>query len=226
METFDTPEAREINTARTEHLRSLDLPLKHKTVLDAGCGVGHLAQFFIQEGCDVLCVDGRQQNIDRLKVLYPEVKARVFDLEREPPSSLGRFDVVFAYGLLYHLENPFKAIRDLASVCNELLLLETVVVDHCLPVVRMQEETSTYSQALWGVGCRPSPSYVALALQAAGFEGIYAPSVAPNYQDFQFEWKNDLSDMRDGHLLRCIFVASRSALNHSSLVNLFAPSPC
>jgi len=40
---FDAPEALAINGARMSHLESLGLPLAGKRVLDAGCGVGHLA---------------------------------------------------------------------------------------------------------------------------------------------------------------------------------------
>ena len=58
--TFDQPAAEAINMARLEHLDSLNLPLRGKRVLDLpGSGVGHLAQFFVERGCEVVCVDGR-----------------------------------------------------------------------------------------------------------------------------------------------------------------------
>src|SRR5262245_54746689 len=66
VECFDTPAALAINRARLEHLASLGLPLAGKRVLDAGCGVGHLAQFFRERGCEVVCVDGREENIASL----------------------------------------------------------------------------------------------------------------------------------------------------------------
>src|SRR5262245_20980461 len=219
--TFDTPEAFELNRARMDHLRSLDLPLRGKRVIDVGCGVGHLAQFFVRQGCEVLCVDAREENIRQLKTRYPDLEARVLDLEKDSVLDLGRFDIVFAYGLLYHLENPFRALRSLGSVCDELLLLETVVTDHDLPILRMAEETLASSQALANIGSRPTPSFVVLALRSAGFRYVYAPRTPPDHPDFLFAWKNDLTDSRDGHLLRCSFVASRSALLNPSLVNLF-----
>jgi FkbM family methyltransferase len=222
VECFDTPEALELNRARIDHLRSLNLPLRGKRVLDVGCGVGHLAQFFVEQGCDVQCVDARKENIERLRELYPGLKARVFDLERDPVEELGRFDIVFAYGLLYHLEDPFRALRNLASICTELFLLETMVADHPLPLVRMAEETSTYSQAMRNVGSRPTPSFVVLALRSAGFRHIYGPRTPPAHRDFEFTWTGDLSDARDGHLLRCMFVASRTPLPGSSLVDLLS----
>jgi SAM-dependent methyltransferase len=222
VECFDTPEALELNRARIDHLRSLKLPLRGKRVLDVGCGVGHLAQFFVGQGCDVLGVDARKENIERLGELYPGLKARVFDVEKDSFEELGRFDVVFAYGVLYHLENPFRALRSLASICEELLLLETMVADHPLPLVRMAEETATYNQALRNIGSRPTPSFVALGLRSAGFHHIYGPRTPPAHRDFGFMWRGDLSDSRDGHLLRCTFVASRTRLMSPALVNLLS----
>lgn len=224
VESFDAPGAISINRARLECLSSLQLPLQGKRVLDVGCGVGHLAQFFVQQGCDVSCLDARPENIDRLKSLYPNLKAQVFDLERDSSAELGIFEIVFAFGLLYHLENPFRALRNLSAAARELLLIETVVSDHPLPLVVMCEEPSAFNQAVENIGCRPTPSFVALALRSAGFPCVYAPRVLPDHPDFQFAWKNDLSDSREGHLLRCLFVASRQPMTNPNLIALLAKS--
>jgi len=220
VETFDTPEAREINRARMEHLDSLGLPLAGKRVLDVGAGVGHLAQFFISKGCEVICVDGREENIAALSHRYPGLRGIVLNVESDPLAALGRFDIVFCYGLLYHLENPIAAIRNMEAVCDKFLLLETVVADHHLPLLRLDQETYTVSQALRGFGSRPSPSYVVFALTTAGFAAVYAPLRPPQHADFEVEWRNDLSFSRDGHLLRCIFIASRREIINPGLVLL------
>lgn len=219
-QTFDTSDYIEINRARMIHLASLELPVEKKRVLDVGCGVGHLAQFFVDKGCEVVCVDGRSENIDSLRSRYPGLEAHVANVEMEPLSQLGLFDIVFCYGLLYHLENPLWALRNMASVCKELLLLETIVCDHTLPLVRIDDESVAFSQALIGVGCRPSPSYVVLAASRAGFPFIYAPKRPPEHKDFQFEWRNDLESRRDGRNLRCVFVVSRTELQNPRLVSL------
>jgi SAM-dependent methyltransferase len=220
VETFDSHEALRINQARLEHLHSLGLPLNGRRVLDVGCGVGHLAQFFVERNCDVVCVDGRQENVERLRLLHPGIRAEVRDLDNEPLTDLGQFDIVFSYGVLYHLENPFRAIRDWAALCSDLLLIETVVTDSPLPIVAYEEETSTFSQALRNVGCRPSPSLVVLALRAAGFLHLYAPKEPPDHPEFRFRWRGDLSSRRGGSLLRCVFVASREAIANPGLIEL------
>jgi hypothetical protein len=90
----------------------------------------------------------------------------------------------------------------------------------CVLVLRIDEETGTSNQALRGLGCRPSPSYVVLALSRMGFAHIYAPRTPPANPDFIFGWKHDLSFSRDNHLLRCVFIASKQALQHSNVLPL------
>ena len=90
----------------------------------------------------------------------------------------------------------------------------------CLP----DEPNTTWNQSLGSFGCRPSPSWVAMALNRVGFPYVYAPKTPPEHEDFRFEWRNNLDFMRDGHPIRCIFVAARQALENSNLVLLGSDS--
>lgn len=202
------------------HLESLGLPLSGKRVLDVGAGVGHLAARLQKMGCSVVCVEGRSENVEAMRSRCPTLEGHVVDVETEPLSRFGRFDVVFSYGLLYHLENPVRALRNLESVCGELLLLETMICDHDQPVVLFEDESTDLNQALAGLGCRPSPHFVALSLNRAGFAHVYAPTTPPAHVDFRFESLRNLDCVRDGHPLRCVFVASRKELQNSKLVPL------
>ncbi len=217
---FDQPTTLDISRARMGHLDTLGLPLDGRTVLDVGAGVGHLAQYFVKRGCDVTCTDGRQSNIDRMFQLYPDLKSAVLDVQTEALTRLGRFDVVFCYGLLYHLESPVPALRNMASVCKHLLLLETQVCDHVLPILRMGQEDTSADQALTGLGGRPSPSYVVMIFRKVGFEFIYAPKTPPAHPDFQFRWNGMGATGKKQHPIRCIFVASREKLSDEHLVPL------
>jgi 2-polyprenyl-3-methyl-5-hydroxy-6-metoxy-1,4-benzoquinol methylase len=220
VETFETAEAAALNKARLDHLDSLGLDLKGKRVLDVGCGVGHLANFFLKKGCVVVCLDGRAENINKLHSIYPDLTAhRITNVETDSLSQFGRFDIVFCYGLLYHTENPVAALRNMASVCDGLLLLETMICDSNLPVVRLEDETKTFSQALSGLGCRPSPSFVALALNRVGFKHVYGPKVEPQHHEFKFDWQNSLRAWQDGPM-RAVFIASRRPLENRNLFPL------
>ena len=178
---FDDSAYQEINRARLAHLDSLGLGFEGRTVLDVGSGVGDLTGFFVDKGCAVTCAEGRRENVEVIRQRFPQVAAHVVNVETDPLKPMGRFQVVFGYGLLYHLESPVAALRNMASVCDELMVLETMICDYDEPVVRLVDETFQFSQALDGMGCRPSPSFIALALLRTGFAHVYAPKHPPEH---------------------------------------------
>ncbi len=220
LEVFDAPNALAINQARMANLEGMRLSLAGKRVLDVGCGVGHLGAKLAEMGASVVCVDGRESNIASLRTRYPHLEAQVGNVETDPLARFGRFPIVFCYGLLYHLENPLQSLRNLESVCEDMLLLETIICDHRLALVRTEDESTDVNQALGGIAGRPTPHYVVLALNRIGFPYVYAPATPPEHEDFRFEWRNNLDTARDGHNLRCIFVASRTKLENPALVSL------
>ena len=221
---FDNTVASEINVTRLRHLKSLGIPLTGKSVLDVGCGVGHLSQFFVQEGCKVLALDARLENIQALQKLYPQIDARVWNIESEGLGQFGHFDIVFCYGLLYHLENLVTPLRQMASVCRETLLIETIITDSVLPINRVVDETPHVNQALGAIGHRPTPNYLVWLLERFGFRNVYTPTSPPDHPDFHFKWKNNFDYMRNGHNLRCIFIASKQPIANPKLVSLLPPS--
>lgn len=50
----------------------------------------------------------------------------VYDVSEK---QLGRFDVVFFFGTLYHLRHPLLALERLAAVTDDLLCIETAILD-------------------------------------------------------------------------------------------------
>jgi SAM-dependent methyltransferase len=216
VECFNTPGALAINKARMDHVASLGLDISGKTFLDVGCGVGHLAQRLIGLGARVTCTDGRAENIAHLKTIYPGVPADVADVETVPMDRFGQFDGVLCFGLLYHLADPVAGLQNISRACTGLLLLETLVCDSKEPVNVLVDEPKVANQALGMLASRPSPAFVAMTLNRIGFPFIYAPKIPPQHEDFRFEWRNDLSYARDGHPIRCVFVASRQSLDSNS----------
>lgn len=128
--------------------------------------------------------------------------------------------MVFCYGVLYHLESPLRALRNMAAVCNDFVLLETMVCDSRLSILRLEDEPTTANQALRGLAHRPSPSYLATALNRVGFDYVYAATDPPDHPDYRFSWLGNMDTARNGALLRGVFVASRTPLEQSGLTSL------
>ena len=82
----------------------------------------------------MVSTEARPENVAALRMRRPDADVREADVE-EGLDRHGRFDVVFCFGLLYHLESPMLGLRHMASVCDHLLLIETIVCDSDLPVL-------------------------------------------------------------------------------------------
>ena len=217
---FQDDSAVSIHRARLEFLDSLGLALEGKRVLNVGCGVGHHMPFYTSRGCHVVGIDGRPENIEEMNQRYPQVEGLVGDFQTMDLEALGSFDVVHCLGLLYQTDSPVQALRRLTSVCRGQLVLETIVCDAEGEIMLLADEEGSANQALAGLGCRPSPSFVAMALDRLGFAYVYGTTRPPQHPDFLFEWRNNRDARRDGANLRCMFVASHTpvACDHLRLL--------
>ncbi len=56
------------------------------------------------------------------------IEMSVYDIEQ-----LGKFDVVFFFGTIYHLKNPIQALEAISAVCNGAIYVETASLDDCSP---------------------------------------------------------------------------------------------
>jgi SAM-dependent methyltransferase len=75
----------------------------------------------------VVAVEGRRENMERaefVRVVLNEVKITFVNanLEIVPLSAFGQFDAIFCSGLLYHLPEPWKLIRQCGELVNRLFL--------------------------------------------------------------------------------------------------------
>jgi SAM-dependent methyltransferase len=213
---FLSPAYQQHNVARLQHLDSLSLPLACKSVLELGAGVGDHTLFYLYRNCRVLAVDGRPECVNMLKQRLA-VDAQVIDLDKDSERivRLGRFDLVHCYGLLYHLADPQRFLLHV-SKAGDTLLLETCV--SCGTGSRMQvasEASAVPSQALHGIGCRPSREWIFETLKLY-YPFVYATRTQPRHPEFPIDWT--ALDPQSPGLKRAVFVASHKRIANPNLL--------
>lgn len=215
IDVFHSIQYQRHNQRRQEHLASLGLDLANSTVLEVGAGIGDHTSFFLDRGCEVVSTEARQDNLEILRYRYPNLQVRHLDLDNPDPTFNEVFDIVYCYGLLYHLQNPIEAIEFMSRCCQKMLLLETCVsfgdeelINPCL------ERAENPSQAISGHGCRPTRKWVYNRLKQH-FDFVYMPITQPNHQEFPLDWTVAPST---NILTRSVYIASRQPLDNPILI--------
>jgi len=149
---FDKPFAIASVEARKAGVRSLLTNLRQKlelhTAVDIGCGVGYFSAFLHEMGFEVVGVDGRKDNVREAQARHPQVPFEHGNLEDPAILSRGPFDLVFCFGLIYHLENPLLAIRHLRLLTSKPLLIESMCAPGYQPWMFLREEPRLEAQSL------------------------------------------------------------------------------
>jgi SAM-dependent methyltransferase len=203
------------NARRLEHLASLGIPVRGRSVLDVGAGIGDHSHYYVDRGCRVTIVEARGDHLEILRRRYPGERIHRLDMERPTPVEGAPFDVVHCYGLLYHLRAPEQGLRFLSSQCGGMLLLETCVSFGSERAINLVEEDDTNpTQSAYGTGCRPTRPWI-FALLKELFEHVYAPATQPNHEEFPVDWTSAPTDQR---LSRAVFIASRHPLINARLL--------
>lgn len=221
-----------INLRRLEHLATLGLVRRGMSVLELGAGIGDLTGFFLDRDCRVTQIEGRPENIKVCRQRFDadnRVETIELDLDTAGDHLLaGRtWNLVFAYGLLYHLQHPADAITWMAHRCDDLMLVETCVTPVAQAAINPVHEDAAYaSQALHGLGCRPTRAWVWRELTRA-MPHVYSARTQPNHDEFPRSWTAPSPSGTGLH--RAIFAASRTPLQSrlltNALIDLHEPSP-
>jgi FkbM family methyltransferase len=186
---FDQREALRLVEARGETMRrvvrSLMPALNLSTALDAGCGVGFFSRMLQECALQVRGFDGRSQNVAEARARFPEIAFEQRNVEDPGIRDLGVFDLVLCFGLLYHLENPLLAIRNLRAMTGKCLLLESMCAPGEGTGALLREEPREDDQSLTDVAFYPSESTLIKMLYRASFQVVYRIVSLPDHNDFR-----------------------------------------
>jgi SAM-dependent methyltransferase len=186
---FDAPASRRFVEARQTALRPLLQSMREKWKLqsaaDVGCGVGYFSGFLGELGFDVVGFEGRPENVAEAKRRYPKIEFHLANVEEPSILQRGSFDLVLCVGLLYHLESPLRALRNLAAMANQLLLIESYATPQKETAFYLREEPLLEDQSLTSVALYPSESSLIKICYKIGFSSVFRVVPLPDHEDFR-----------------------------------------
>jgi tRNA (mo5U34)-methyltransferase len=186
---FDSDTTRRYTKVRQDFAREFIEAIRRELVLrsalDVGTGVGYFAAFLHEMGFQVLAIDGREKNIREAKRRHTVIDFLTRNVEDPALPQLGCFDIVLCMGLVYHLENPFQAIRNLEQLTGKVLLVESMCLPGSDATLRLFDEGENDNQGLAYVAFYPTEACLVKMLYRAGFPFVYRFRQLPKEAQFE-----------------------------------------
>jgi len=186
---FDAPHYQSITEARLSFIAGFLPKLSHtlscSSALDVGCGLGEFSSFLAQTGLPTLGIDGREENVLEARRRYPQLRFATYDMELGNVRELGSFDLTFCFGLLYHLESPIAAIRNLYALTRKAVVIESMIHPGRGLSMGLVEEPPAHDQGIRSMATVLSEPALIKSLYRAGFLHVYMSDRLPLHQDFR-----------------------------------------
>ena len=210
---FDSEETQSYTRVRqdfiSKFLDSIKDQVSLQTTIDVGCGVGYFAKFLSERGLRVVAMDGRDENAREGRRRFPHIDFVTRDVEDPSLPQLGTFDLVLCVGLLYHLENPFRAIRNLHALTGKVLVVESMCIPGMEPELALLDEGHDDNQGLNYIAFYPTESCLVKMLYRSGFPFVYRFKELPSDEQF--------TDTPSRKRSRTFLAAAKSALSSPNL---------
>jgi tRNA (mo5U34)-methyltransferase len=160
-------------------IRSFPIPedLRGKRVLDVGAASGWNSFEMERRGAEVVavdCVEFEEFHMARA-LLGSKVDYRIMDVDELTPESIGHFDYVLFFGVLYHLRHPLLGLERICSLTTEAAFVESFVTDAgpdpAAPCTLEFYETNELGGQIdnW---CGPNTNCLLALCRAAGFARV------------------------------------------------------
>ena len=185
--------------------------LSNYTTLDIGCNDGYFsyetAKLGVKHATGVELRDYAFKKAQLIKEYFQVNNLEIIQDNIEVMTKNGNlYDIVFAYGLVYHLTNPIEIIEHIGSLTRHALLIATFInKDTDSSLALMKENVDHAGSGAKSLVTRPSEKALVDMLEFAGFSSIsrYIPYpffTNSNSGDFQInkdEWAFYLAFKKD-----------------------------
>lgn len=176
------------------------------TAYDFGAGPGWFASRLKDQDLDVMALEGREDVADVGRRRAPGCEFGVLDFDNcATADALPPRDFSLSFGILYHLENPLRALRMMGTMTAKVMLLETMVVPDGDFIARIARENPNETQGIQPLAMILSRSALARGMWAAGFSHAYDCTQPINHDDFR--------DLEARHPRRGLWLLSREAVS-------------
>ncbi|MGO4879807.1 MAG: class I SAM-dependent methyltransferase [Bryobacteraceae bacterium] len=105
--------------------------LTGKRVLDVGAWTGWCSFEMERRGAEVAAVDciEFEEFREAHRLIGSRVDYRILDVDELTPESVGLFDYVLFFGVLYHLRNPLLGLEKICAITKDTAFVESFVTD-------------------------------------------------------------------------------------------------
>ena len=176
---FDEPYYEAINEARWGALQRLfEIAESHvgpiADVNDLGAGPGWFAARLSETGRAVRGYEGRPHLVEVARQRAPKAQFDVLDFDAVGLDSLpAPAHATVCFGLIYHLENPLRAIRICRSLTTKVLFLESMTLPESGAAARLVPENPNETQGIRPLAMMLAAEAIVHGLHASAFGYVY-----------------------------------------------------
>jgi len=168
--------------ALEQRIRRYPIPedLQGKRALDVGAATGWNSFELERRGAEVMAVDCVDLPEFRTahELLGSHVEYRILDVDELTPGSVGRFDYVLFFGVLYHLRHPLLGLERICALSKDSAFVESYVADGDSCSMEFYETEELGGQLdNW---CGPTASCLQALCRSAGFARVQLEYVEQN----------------------------------------------
>lgn len=160
--------------------------------MDLGCNAGFWSLAAIENGCDyILGIDGRQMHVDQANFIFEVneveptrfdfISGNIYDLVNK---DLGDFDIVFFFGLMYHINKPIELLELISSVNSDTLVIDTLLSEKEGSLLEIRHESLDEPRNAIDYELVLVPTKNAV-LEMTNQFGYQAKTLEPNFSDYE-----------------------------------------